>query len=210
MWQSYPKKALNFVYFHRRRILVATTFMGAYTYVCKQAVHNQNEIFRMGIAGSVAHVTVEAMFHFVDTVNVQAKLGEQNLSSISMVRKIYQAEGLYGFSRGFSAMFYGSVICGFIYFSGYKFLKNYFKDTFEGSPNFAMLFFLASFIAEFFTLLVYYPYDLVKCRLQSKNYHFKYRNIPHAFRKEISQGSILSLYRGSLPFLVTHCLFVSF
>jgi hypothetical protein len=48
-----------------------------------------------------------------------------------------------------------------------------------------MLFFLAAFVAEFFTLLIHYPYDLVKCRLQSKNFHFKYRNIPHAFKKEI-------------------------
>jgi Mitochondrial carrier protein len=126
-----------------------------------------------------------------------------------MVRKIYKAEGLYGFGRGFSAMFYGSVICGFIYFAGYKFLKTYLSEKFEGTYNPALIFFMASFIAEFVTLLVYYPYDLIKCRLQSKNYHFKYHNLVHAFKKEISQGSILSLYRGSLPFLVTHCLFVS-
>ena len=105
-------------------------------------------------------------------------------------------------------MFYGSVICGFIYFSGFKLLKNYFSETMEKS-NPTLTVFLASFIAEFFTLLVYYPYDLVKCRLQSKNYHFKYRSVPHAFHKEISQGSILSLYRGSLPFLITHTLMVS-
>ena len=106
-------------------------------------------------------------------------------------------------------MFYGSVICGFIYFASYKFLKNYFKDALGESQNVAVSFFLASFIAEFFTLIVYYPYDLIKCRLQSKNYHFKYRNLPHAFAKEIYQGSIMSLYKGSLPFLITHCLFVS-
>jgi Mitochondrial carrier protein len=82
-----------------------------------------------------------------------------------MVRKIYQAEGIYGFSRGFSAMFYGSCICGFIYFAGYKFLKTYFKDHFSETQNLPLLFFLASFIAEFFTLIVYYPYDLIKCRL---------------------------------------------
>lgn len=158
-------KALNFAYFHRRRILVAGAFLGSYGYICKKTTNHQNELIRMGIAGSVAHVTVEAMFHFVDTVNVQAKLGEQNLSSYSMVKKIYQAEGIYGFSRGFSAMFYGSVICGFIYFAGYKFLKNYFQERLGDSHHFALMFFLASFIAEFFTLIVYYPYDLIKCRL---------------------------------------------
>ena len=56
---------------------------------------------------------------------------------------------------------------------------------------------------------MYYPFDLVKCRLQSGHYQFKYRNIPHAFAKEIKQGSILSLYRGSLPFLTTYTLCVS-
>ena len=172
------------MYFHRRRILVASAFTSTYAFLSYKAIGHPNELLRMGIAGSVAHVTVEAMFHFVDTVNVQSKLGESNHSSMSMVRKIYQAEGIYGFSRGFSAMFYGSVICGFIYFSSYKFLKTYFKDHFE--DNIAAMVFVASFIAEFFTLIVYYPYDLIKCRLQSKNYHFKYRNLPHAFRKESS------------------------
>ena len=124
------KKALNFAYFHRRRIFVAGAFCSTYAYLCKKSVNHPNELIRMGIAGSFAHVTVEVLFHFVDTVNVRAKLGDSNLSSISMVRKIYQAEGIYGFGRGFSAMFYGSVICGFIYFSSYKFLKNYFKEKF--------------------------------------------------------------------------------
>lgn len=76
MWSTAPKKALNFIYFHRRRIFVAAGFLGSYGFASKMAVNHPNEILRMGIAGSVAHVTVEAMFHFVDTVNVQAKLGE--------------------------------------------------------------------------------------------------------------------------------------
>jgi hypothetical protein len=61
--------------------MVATGFLATYSYLCKKAVYHPNEILRMGVAGSVAHVTVEAMFHFVDTVNVQSKLGESNLSS---------------------------------------------------------------------------------------------------------------------------------
>lgn len=39
----------------------------------------------MGVAGSLANVIVEAGFHFVDTVNVRAKLHESNISSINMV-----------------------------------------------------------------------------------------------------------------------------
>ena len=33
--------------------------------------------------------------------------------------------------------------------------------------------------------------------------------MPHAFAKEVANGSVLDLYKGSLPFLITHCLFVS-
>lgn len=119
----------------------------------------------MGVAGSLANVIIESMFHFADTVNVRAKTSNGNDSSLKIVKKIYHKEGLIGFGRGFSACFYGSVFCGFIYFSLYKLFKIYFKDYFDPSTNMAAVFFMASFVAEFFTLLVYYPYDLIKCRL---------------------------------------------
>lgn len=70
MWSTAPRKVFNFMYFHRRRILVASAFTGTYAAVSYKAVGHPNELLRMGIAGSVAHITVEAMFHFVDTVNV--------------------------------------------------------------------------------------------------------------------------------------------
>ena len=203
-------KSLNFLYFHRRRIVTATVFCGAYGYACyKTTSPSFNEIVRMGVAGSLANLSVEAMFHFADTVNVRAKTSDGNDSSLKIVQKIYRKEGLYGFGRGFSACFYGSVACGFIYFSLYKLFKVYFREWLGEDTNPAAVYFGASFVAEFFTLLVYYPFDLIKCRLQSKNYIFKYRSIPHAFSKEIKEGSIQALYRGSLPFLVTYCLCVS-
>lgn len=139
----------------------------------------------MGVAGSLANVIVEAGFHFIDTVNVRTKVHDSNISSMLMVKQIYTKEGLYGFLKGFSACYYGSIVCGFLYFALYKLFKLYFKDLLGEGYNIAWTYFLASFAAEFFTLIVYYPYDLVKCRLQSKNYKFKYRNIPHAFSKEI-------------------------
>lgn len=153
------------MHFHRRRVCVAGSFVSVYGLVCHHYTDHPMEIVRMGIAGSLANLVVESMFHFVDTVNVRAKLSDKSISSLNMARKIYTKEGLYGFSKGFSACFYGSVVCGFLYFSLYKLFKPYFKDYLGDDYNIAWTFFIASFVAEFFTLIVHYPYDLVKCRL---------------------------------------------
>lgn len=62
----------------------------------------------------------------------------------------------------------------------------------EANPTY--VFFLASIFAETFTIMVHFPYDLIKCRLQSMNYVFKYKNLVHAFKKEIKNNGPLSLY----------------
>jgi hypothetical protein len=166
MFADRARKGLNFMYFHRRRITVAGGFCSAYGYLSYKAMSPKcNEIVRLGVAASLAHVIIEALFHVADTVNVRAKVSDSNDSSLKIVKKIYQKEGILGFTRVFSAMFYGSVFCGFIYFSLYKLLKVYLKEKYESKLNMSAIYFLASFIAEFFTLLVYYPYDLIKCRL---------------------------------------------
>lgn len=119
----------------------------------------------MGIAGSVSNMIVEVIFHFLDTVNVRTKVSDKNMSSLNMIKNIYRKEGIGGFSKGFSACFYGSIACGFIYFSLYKIFKGMFKEWLGESVNIAWTFFFASLFAELITLLVYYPYDLIKCRL---------------------------------------------
>ena len=84
----------------------------------------------------------------------------------SLVNKIWQKEGLYGFGKGFSACFYGAAACGFIYFALYKFLKSIFKEsTFGSTVDMWIIYMSASLLAETFTLSVQYPYDLIKCRL---------------------------------------------
>ena len=67
----------------------------------------------------------------------------------------------------------------------------------------------ASIVAEMLTISVHFPYDLIKCRIQSKNYIFKYKNLPHAFKKEIKNNGFFSLYQGAFPFLLTYVTFVS-
>ena len=124
------------------------------------------------------------------------------------MRSIYAKEGAYGFARGFSACFYGSVFCGFTYFFMYKTIKQLLYEKFPG-VNPTKVFFMASFLAESITMVVHFPYDLIKCRIQSKNYIFKYKNLPHAFRKEIRNNGFMSLYTGASPFLLTYTTFIS-
>lgn len=159
-------RSYNFAHFHRRRIMIATTFMGCYGYLCNKARSpSVNEILRLGFAGSIANVTIESMFHFADTVNVRAKTTVGNDSTMNILKNIYRKEGLFGFSKGFSAMFYGSIFCGFIYFSLYKWFKGYYREKLNSETNPATIYFAASLTAEFFTLVIYYPFDLIKCRL---------------------------------------------
>ena len=71
------------------------------------------------------------------------------------------------------------------------------------------MFLTASIIAEVITLIVHFPYDMIKCRLQSKNYFFKYKNLPHAFRKIVKEDGVKGLYQGATPFFVTYVTFVA-
>ena len=88
-------------------------------------------------------------------------------STFDSVKKIYAKEGPYGFGRGFSACFYGSIINGLIYFYMYKTIKLGLYDHYGTKISPTSVFFISSFIAECITVLGVFPYDLIKCRLQS-------------------------------------------
>ena len=121
---------------------------------------------------------------------------------------IYKKEGLYGFGKGFSACFYGSVVCGFTFFYLYKTIKLQIYDIFGFEVNPTLVFFTASIAAECLTIIVYFPYDLVKCRLQTKNHLYEYKSLPQAFSKIIKSKGVFGLYQGCLPFLCTYATFI--
>lgn len=125
-----------------------------------------------------------------------------------MVSRIWRNEGLFGFGKGFSACFYGGAVSGFVYFAFYKQFKTVYKEVFGKTIDMALVYMAASLTAEMLTLGVQYPYDLIKCRLQSVNQEFKYKNLPHAFSKEVTENGIMSLYKGSIPFLITYAAYV--
>ena len=94
-----------------------------------------------------------------------------------------------GFGRGIGAAAYGNYSSGFVYFVLYKYLKTNMADYFG---NLRIV--LAGFVAETIAIMFKFPFDLVKCRLQSVNYIFKYDNWVHGIRKEYRNHGFLSLY----------------
>jgi hypothetical protein len=185
--------------------------LGMITEVSRRYRTHSNEVVRIAIAGCISHVAVETSFHMIDTVNIKSKATPQMASSnfLSLVSKIWAHEGIIGFGRGFSAAFYGSVFAGFTYFFLYKLLKQIFINKCQNKWDVGLIAMAASFCAELVTLLVAYPFDLIKCRLQSVNNIFKYKNLVDAYKKEIKHNGVKSLYIGISPFLVTYCSYVA-
>jgi hypothetical protein len=156
---------INKIYFHKKRILVTGTILPLYGLGCYKAKDCDSEIIRMGVAGSLGLTIVECAFHLVDTVNIRTKTSTAEMSTGSMLSQIWKKEGVFGFGRGFSACLYGSMVCGFMYFVLYKYLKGVFISGFGETVDSAICFGGAAMVAETLTLSAKYPYDLIKCRL---------------------------------------------
>lgn len=204
------KHIQNFCYFHRKRIFVNATIIGFFGMLAFKYKNSENDCVRMMLGGGISHVAVEASFHMFDTINIRSKANSHlgTSSMLSLTKKIYSKEGIFGFYKGFSACLYGSLFAGLTYFYFYKFFKNKISNHFDNKLDITWVAMPASFIAELITLCVYYPYDTIKCRLQSVNSQFKYKTIPHAFTTEINKNGPKSLYIGMTPFIITVCTFV--
>ena len=72
---------------------------------------------------------------------------------------------MFGFGKGFSATFYGSIFYGFIYFYLYKQTKLLIYKHYGDDTNPKFVFVSAAIIAEALTLIFGFPFDLIKCRL---------------------------------------------
>jgi hypothetical protein len=86
-----------------------------------------------------------------------------------MAKSIWKAEGPRGFCHGFSACFYGSAAAGFCFFMTYKKLKGYLKDNYGHLMNEGLCELFAGLGSELLFVWLWFPFDLLKVRLQSAN-----------------------------------------
>lgn len=164
----------------------------------------------MGAAGSLTVLIGESSFYFIDAVNTRSKIIQHhNAPFYRMLREIVVKEGIRkGLYKGYSASFYGSLMYGYIYFYIYKGLKVYMKESLGGPSSASMkaaIYASASTIAECIALSIYYPFELIKVRLLTKNDYYKYHSVSDAFRKIINNDKlgVLGLYRGIFAFFLT-------
>lgn len=164
--------ALNLVKKHPRRLATTGVFCSFYLGTAYSAMSWENEVLRIGIAGSVACIICDSCFHVVDTVNIRAKAMASGVkgehlpkSTLNFVKSIWAKEGIAGFAKGYSACFYSSASVGFVYFVIYKVMKDVVKERLSEGSDLALCYLLSSLISQVLCLSIEYPYDLVKCRL---------------------------------------------
>jgi len=208
----------------RNGIMFGALFLSGYGYTCHKARTHPSECFRIGVAGSLSAIACDSTMHVIDTINIRSKVvldkvhqnglqAEQNkaknIKTFDLVKNIYKTEGFKGFVKGYTACLFGATIEGFSYCFLYKLIKQ--KQYEYVGPNVSQtwVFASSSIMAEIICLSMYFPFDLVKTRLQSKNHIYKYKSVYDAFAKEIKQDGVKSLYQGAPPFMMTSLTYIA-
>lgn len=196
----------------------------------------EDKNIRMGIVGLLGQVTTDFIFHPLELVNARTKyFFKEKINALDMSRRIMSTTGFSGFFRGGSITLLGSSFNGFIYFAFYKKFKEFFtkifatnnnneinkdKDKDNGKDNFDInlnntendkssnfvVYTLSSIAAELVIYPLYYPFDLIKTRIQiGQNAYFNFfdgvKQILEKSERE-GYGKIRDLYVGFTPCLM--------
>jgi hypothetical protein len=188
-----------------RHNLFLASFTCIYIYSIYKAHKSENEVLRIGAAGSLTTLIGESSFYFIDAINARSKILTNNVSFTSMLKKVLKNEGVGGLFKGYTACYYSSIFYGYLYFYMYKGIKCYMKESemYQNSKSTsfrALIYASSSTIAEVISLLIYYPYELVKIRLLTKNDIYKYESVSDAFVKIVRKDGVRGLYRGCVSF----------
>lgn len=161
----------------------------------------KNEHYRCGLAGITSTLVVEVSTHFISTLDIHSKT-TKNFS----IQQYFRTNSIESLMRGFQPMIYGYIVSAFFYYSCYKAIKEKIKNKFErynydskSLKSIAIMSAGSSAICETIAILFYYPFDLVKARMQRAS-NYSYKNTTDGFYqifKEQKGGFISSMYRGA-------------
>ena len=177
------------------------TFVGIMYYTYSMGPKIEKELYRLGLAGLASTLFVELACQPIDTLNMKTKINK----NFQMLRFI-KLKGITSLMRGIQPVLYGMALSSFLYFILYKQIKDFAKLKMDhhsiDKTSLLSVFIMsagASTLANLCAICIYYPYDLVKTRMQIKG-RYKYRNIFDAFwkinREKTSLYKFQNFFRG--------------
>ena len=129
----------------------------------------------------------------------------RNSSILSDIRTVYQHGGIRSLYRGLGPQLLAAMpaTCGM--YAGERFFARLF-ETKDGTTTFWRT--LAAGACSGVTeSLAVCPFEVLKVRLQSKEYLGRYNNTAHCLRTVIAEEGLTALYKGILPHTYRNCVF---
>ena len=156
-----------------------------------------DEYMRYALAGTSAFLIVDVLVHPIDTLNMRSKVLDSKGRTIHNAFRLLRITDAMQLFRGLNAVMYGTVLSGLLYFYAYAKLKKQMYDIVDqrdykteeqkqggkisdGSGDLLKhlaISFSAATISEFLALGLYYPFDLVKTRMQTSTAKDRYTNL---------------------------------
>jgi hypothetical protein len=176
-----------------------------------------NPYYRIGIVGLLAQVTTDFLFHPIELINVRTKyFFKQGHTTLTTTKHILSTSGPIGYFRGGSVTLLGSSIGGLTYFTLYKNIKERIKKR-TNESHYYLAYSLASTISELLVYAFYYPFEIIKTKIQSGQFNYKnfFDGLDNIYKSSDSGKFIPNLYQGmmsslSLAMLTTFTVFISF
>lgn len=152
---------------------------------------SKNEFHKWGLGGIVTTLTVETSTHVMSTIDLNSKT-TKNFNVFQFVKQ----RGFTKLMDGFQPMIYGGILSSYFYYSCYKGIKESLKGIIKAlnynEKSLTSIAFLSSGASAWWELIaiwMYYPFDLIKIRMQNSEQH-NYKNLTDAFyRMSVEKGS---------------------
>jgi hypothetical protein len=164
---------------------------------------NISAVSKQAIAGACAGFVFANIAFPFDLLKVrkQASVQLQGISYGEELKMIYKAEGLRGFTRGYSGLLIRDVPGFAIYFGAFEGFKTLFgvanrkQDTGLSKGQTALRKFLAGGLAGVVTWTIAFPADTIKTKMQTAKQGDNASTM-QVFAKVVRQEGFFSLYRG--------------
>ncbi|TNV77489.1 hypothetical protein FGO68_gene7830 [Halteria grandinella] len=216
-------------------------FTASMAFTFYKAPSLQEPILRYACAGTAATLFCEVIMHGIDTVNMRSKI----INGPKLyVFELIKLEGFSSLMRGIQPVLYGYFIASLVYFYAYAQSKQVLSEllfkqesgqevriTEQGQQQPTSIYyktmavsFIGSGFAEFLSLAFYYPFDLIKTRMQVASQGIspsqRYLGTLDATLKIINEGAkdqklldqvkgIKNLYKGGFTFGMSYTAYMA-